>query len=184
MARQPEVFVRSLEPGEAQRLVKITRTIKDRVRLRRAGSGRASDRCLQHPVPEKPRPVATPRPPFLRTRSLAHRGWRGRRPDRRGAVRACPDEFTAARNATAKAAKDAGDARGSAAITALRKPTLAAWLANQLVRADPDGIHDLTELGEQLRAVARRPPGDGGALYGARALAGKGKEHLVPRLHP
>ena len=37
MARQPEVFVRSLEPEEAQRLVKITRTTKDRVRLRRAG---------------------------------------------------------------------------------------------------------------------------------------------------
>jgi helix-turn-helix protein len=37
MARQPEVFVRSLDPEEAQRLVKITRTTKDRVRLRRAG---------------------------------------------------------------------------------------------------------------------------------------------------
>src|SRR6185295_12748868 len=32
-----EVFVRALEPEEAQRLVKITRTTKDRVRLRRAG---------------------------------------------------------------------------------------------------------------------------------------------------
>ena len=32
MARQPEVFVRSLEPAEAQRLVKITRTARDRVR--------------------------------------------------------------------------------------------------------------------------------------------------------
>jgi transposase len=37
MARQPEVFVRELNPAEAQRLVKITRTAKDRVRLRRAG---------------------------------------------------------------------------------------------------------------------------------------------------
>jgi transposase len=37
MARQAEVFVRLLEPEEAQRLVKITRTTKDRVRLRRAG---------------------------------------------------------------------------------------------------------------------------------------------------
>jgi hypothetical protein len=36
-ARQAEVFVRSLEPEEAQRLVKITRTTKDRVRSRRAG---------------------------------------------------------------------------------------------------------------------------------------------------
>jgi transposase len=37
MARQPGVFVRELEPAEAQRLVKITRTARDRVRLRRAG---------------------------------------------------------------------------------------------------------------------------------------------------
>src|ERR1700704_815744 len=37
MARQPEGFVRSLDPDEAQRLVKITRTARDRVRLRRAG---------------------------------------------------------------------------------------------------------------------------------------------------
>jgi transposase len=37
MPRQPEVFVRELTPDEAQRLVKITRTARDRVRLRRAG---------------------------------------------------------------------------------------------------------------------------------------------------
>src|SRR4029079_12905736 len=36
MARQPEGFVRELDPAEAQRLVKITRTGRDRVRLRRA----------------------------------------------------------------------------------------------------------------------------------------------------
>lgn len=37
MARRPEVFARSLESEEAQRLVKITRSAKDRVRLRRSG---------------------------------------------------------------------------------------------------------------------------------------------------
>jgi transposase len=37
MARPSEVFVRELDPDEAQRLVKITRTAKNRVRLRRAG---------------------------------------------------------------------------------------------------------------------------------------------------
>jgi hypothetical protein len=31
MARQPEVFVRELDPAEAKRLVKITRTARDRV---------------------------------------------------------------------------------------------------------------------------------------------------------
>lgn len=37
MPRQPEVFVRELTSDEAERLVKITRTARDRVRLRRAG---------------------------------------------------------------------------------------------------------------------------------------------------
>lgn len=36
VARQPEVFVHGLEPEQAQRLVKITRSTRDRVRLRRA----------------------------------------------------------------------------------------------------------------------------------------------------
>jgi hypothetical protein len=60
-------------------------------------------------------------------------------------------QFVAARNQLAKAVRDRGDEPTAAAIVALRKPTVAAWLANQLVRADPDGIHALTELGEQLR---------------------------------
>jgi hypothetical protein len=37
MPRQPEVFVHELEPEQTQRLVRIARTSKDRVRLRRAG---------------------------------------------------------------------------------------------------------------------------------------------------
>ncbi|WP_082375956.1 MULTISPECIES: hypothetical protein [unclassified Pseudonocardia] len=37
MPRQPEVFTRALDPDEAQLLVTITRTARDRVRLRRAG---------------------------------------------------------------------------------------------------------------------------------------------------
>ena len=37
MARPSEVFVRELSVSEAERLVKITRTTKDRIRLRRAG---------------------------------------------------------------------------------------------------------------------------------------------------
>jgi transposase len=42
MARKPEVFVRELDPEEAQRLVRVSRTAKDRVRLRRAGMVLAS----------------------------------------------------------------------------------------------------------------------------------------------
>jgi transposase len=42
VARNPEVFVRELDPEEAQRLVRVSRTAKDRVRLRRAGMVLAS----------------------------------------------------------------------------------------------------------------------------------------------
>ena len=62
-----------------------------------------------------------------------------------------PDEFTAARNALVKATKDAGDHPASDALKALRKPALAAWLANQLLRTEPDQVNDLIELGDQPR---------------------------------
>jgi flagellar biosynthesis chaperone FliJ len=81
-----------------------------------------------------------------------------------------PEQFTAARNALAKAATEGGDAQAGGTIKALRKPTLAAWLANQLVRADPDGVNDLTELGEQLRQA--HVSGDGAQL-----------RRLTPRRH-
>jgi hypothetical protein len=61
-----------------------------------------------------------------------------------------PEEFIAARDLLAKEVRTCDD-RAGRAIKALRKPTIAAWLANQLVRTDPDGIHKLTKLGEQLR---------------------------------
>ncbi|MFI1966358.1 hypothetical protein ACH429_19995 [Streptomyces pathocidini] len=58
-----------------------------------------------------------------------------------------PEEFTTARDEAAKAAP-----RGQAAkIRALRRPTLAAWTANLLVRSEPERIETLTGLGEQLR---------------------------------
>jgi hypothetical protein len=60
-------------------------------------------------------------------------------------------EFTAARGALVKEAKDAGEHTASESLKALRKPTLAAWLANQLVRTEPDQVNELTELGDQLR---------------------------------
>lgn len=62
-----------------------------------------------------------------------------------------PEQFTAARNQLAKTALAAGDDQSASVIMAMRKPTLAAWLANQLVRTDPEGVHALTELGEDLR---------------------------------
>ena len=62
-----------------------------------------------------------------------------------------PEDFIMARNDLAKAAMAAGDVAASAQVKTLRKPTLAAWLANQLVRAVPERIDELTELGAELR---------------------------------
>ena len=36
-------------------------------------------------------------------------------------------------------------------IKTLKKPTLPAWLSNQLVRAEPDQVDELIQRGEQLR---------------------------------
>ena len=62
-----------------------------------------------------------------------------------------PERFIAARNQLVEVLRGRGEERGAALVLGLRKPTVAAWLANQLVRADPEGIQTLTELGEQLR---------------------------------
>ncbi|WP_153502596.1 hypothetical protein [Cumulibacter manganitolerans] len=62
-----------------------------------------------------------------------------------------PAEFTAARNARAKAARASGDRQLGDAIQRLRKPTNAAWLVNVLVRRHGEEIGQVIALGEKLR---------------------------------
>ncbi|MCP2350818.1 hypothetical protein [Nonomuraea roseoviolacea] len=62
-----------------------------------------------------------------------------------------PSEFTAAREAEARAAKDAGDAKLSREIGRLRKPTVSAWAVNRAAREHPDDLRELLEVGEELR---------------------------------
>src|SRR5215203_5322656 len=90
MARQPEVFVRELDPAEAQRLVKITRTAKDRVRLRRAGIVLAS---MQGRSPAEAAAMFAAMAPYAREviHAFDEKGfaaldpkWRGGRPSRFG----------------------------------------------------------------------------------------------------
>jgi hypothetical protein len=64
-----------------------------------------------------------------------------------------PEEFTARRKELAAAAKKRGDANDAKAIAAARKPTAAAWVVNQLVRADPSAPTRLSDLSEGLRAA-------------------------------
>lgn len=63
------------------------------------------------------------------------------------------DEFVAARNAAAKQATAGGDAVGAARLSALTKPTVAAWVVNQVARARPEEVGSLVALGDDLRAA-------------------------------
>ncbi|MFC4121291.1 hypothetical protein [Nonomuraea zeae] len=81
-----------------------------------------------------------------------------------------PSEFTAAREAEARAAKDAGDVRLSRDIAKLRKPTVSAWAVNRAVREHPDEVAELLGLGERLRAAWQEQ--DSGALAELTQLRG------------
>jgi flagellar biosynthesis GTPase FlhF len=62
-------------------------------------------------------------------------------------------DFISRRNELAKELKAAGDQLGSTRLKALRKPTVAAWLANLVARELPDDIDDLLALGDEFRAA-------------------------------
>lgn len=62
--------------------------------------------------------------------------------------------FTPARDALAKELKAAGEAEAAARVKSLRKPALAAWVVNLLVRRDAEQVDQVLTLGESLRAAA------------------------------
>ena len=57
-----------------------------------------------------------------------------------------PGDFVGARNSRAKELVAAGDRQSAAAVRRLPKPSLAAWLANRLVRAHRDEVNKLIAL--------------------------------------
>lgn len=62
-----------------------------------------------------------------------------------------PGEFTRRRNEIAKELKQGGDAEGSAKVSALSKPSLAAWALNQVARWNSKMVRALTDIDETLR---------------------------------
>lgn len=70
-----------------------------------------------------------------------------------------PGDFVATRTERAAAARAAGDRELAAAITALRKPTVAAWTVNLLARHAPREIAALLDLGAALRSAQRQLSG-------------------------
>lgn len=66
-----------------------------------------------------------------------------------------PEAFTEARDAYVLQARRAGEPAAAKRIASLRKPTLAAWAANLLARADTEQTQRLLELGQALREAHR-----------------------------
>lgn len=62
-----------------------------------------------------------------------------------------PGEFTGARAEAVAAARAEGDRALARAVSALRRPTVAAWAANLLVRDQPEQADALLRLGEDMR---------------------------------
>jgi hypothetical protein len=71
-----------------------------------------------------------------------------------------PEEFTAARDAEAKRVRASGDRESASAIAGLRRPSLAAWLVNALIRHRRDEVEQLLALGEALRSAQQGLAGD------------------------
>ncbi|MFC4124571.1 hypothetical protein [Nocardia rhizosphaerae] len=71
-----------------------------------------------------------------------------------------PGDFVATRTERASQARADGDRELAKAITALRKPTVAAWTVNLLARHAPADIAALLDLGDALRAAQRQLSGE------------------------
>ncbi|MFI8825611.1 hypothetical protein [Streptomyces sp. NPDC053431] len=66
-----------------------------------------------------------------------------------------PAEFVAARDAYVAEARKAGDKGTAKAISGLRRPTVAAWVANLLARRRPEEARRFLAIGETLREAHR-----------------------------
>jgi hypothetical protein len=86
------------------------------------------------------------------------------------------EDFLPTRTERVRQARAAGDRDLAARIGALRKPTVSAWLVNQVVRRHPDRLAALTELAECLRSVHQH--GDGEQIR----AAGRDRQALLRSL--
>ncbi|MFF5031764.1 hypothetical protein [Nocardia salmonicida] len=79
-----------------------------------------------------------------------------------------PGDFVSTRAARAAQARADGDRDLAEAITALRKPTVAAWTVNLLAHHAPREIATLLDLGDALRSAQRQLSGDKLRALGAQ----------------
>jgi hypothetical protein len=71
-----------------------------------------------------------------------------------------PEEFTAARDAAVREARSGGDAELAASVKALRRPSVAAWAVNLLVRRRTELVEQIVGLGDSLREAQSQLQGD------------------------
>jgi hypothetical protein len=71
-----------------------------------------------------------------------------------------PTQFTAARDAKASEARQAGRPDLASSLKKLRKPSVAAWLANLLVLERSRDVERLIDLGGELRAPSNKIEGE------------------------
>lgn len=69
-------------------------------------------------------------------------------------------DFIPTRNELAKQLKADGDQLASTRLKALRKPTVAAWVANLVAHNAPDDLDDLIALGDEFREATADMDGD------------------------
>ncbi len=82
----------------------------------------------------------------------------------------CLDRFVPERNALARALRGQGEREQAAEVAALRKPSVAAWAVNQLVRTQHRPVAELFDSGDALREAHQQVVsghGDGRALAAA-----------------
>ena len=86
------------------------------------------------------------------------------------------EEFTKARNDLAARLKRAHQSEAADAIKALKKPTLAAWSANQLARREPALVRELLDAAAALRDTQQRSLAGRAAAGDVNAAAGRERE--------
>src|SRR5262245_59883950 len=90
-----------------------------------------------------------------------------------------PDEFSEARDAAIKTAREGGDANLARELGKLRKPTQSAWLVNLLWRDERESVEEFLTLGVELsRAQAGAK---GSELYELTAQRRQIERALVQR---
>jgi hypothetical protein len=91
------------------------------------------------------------------------------------------ERFTAERDALAKEIRREGDAGAAARVKSLRKPTVAAWAVNQIVRREPEAASALLDAGSALASAHAELASGGGSAERLRKASAR-EEEAVMRL--